>query len=614
MKRLFVAAAIGVVLLILMGRARAQGFQLERYEPASAGSWFFAVQHPWYSSTRYFAAGVTLDYAHNALLGGYYSPDFKETAAIVQHQLVGHVDVAGSFLDRVQLSGSLPVTLLERGTAAFGVAPIGGGAVGDPRFGVMVRLWGQPDRSPVSIHLGSYLWIPVGNAKLHAGDDEVRALPEVVLAGLVKKHLRYAFNGGVLIRHQQTIGFGPANTAASELQLGAALAWADVDRRYSVGPELLLGTQIAGPNAFKRYGTSLELLVGGQYNIAKQVQVGLAVGAGLATDIGTPDARVIFRVAYAPIRNAKPSDRDSDGVPDAEDLCPSEPGTARGCPDADRDGVPDAQDLCPRLAPGSIPDTSKPGCPKDSDSDGVPDAEDLCPSLAPGSIPDTSKPGCPKDSDNDGVPDAEDQCPSLPPGSIPDTSKPGCPKDSDNDGVPDAEDVCPNRPPGSTPDAEKKGCPAPDSDNDGIADQVDACPKDPGVADPDPKKNGCPRLTLEQGMVLTLHSVHFETNKWELLPESFPILDEVARVLRGRNDIDQAVVEGHADDRGTHEWNQRLSRHRAEAVVDYLVNKGVRASRLKAVGFGDTRPLVPGTSEEARAQNRRVEVHIPPKK
>jgi outer membrane protein OmpA-like peptidoglycan-associated protein len=605
--------AVAVLHLFAVERAEAQGFQLERYEPAPAGAWFFAVQHPWYSSTRYVAAGLTLDYAHNVLLGGYFNPDFQKTVAIVEHQLVGHVDVAGSVLDRVQLSGSLPVTLMERGTPAFGAAPIGGGAIGDPRFGVMVRVWGQPDRSPFSIHLGGYLWVPVGNAKLHAGDDTARGLPEVVLAGLVKKHLRYAFNGGVLIRHQQTLGFGPANTAASELQLGAALAWADVDKRYSVGPELVLGTQIVGPNAFKRFGTSLELLVGGQYNIVKQVQVGLAVGTGLATDLGTPDARVIFRVAYAPIRDLKPRDRDSDGVPDAQDLCPTEPGTARGCPDADRDGVPDAQDLCPKLPPGSIPDTSKPGCPKDSDNDGVPDAEDQCPALPPGAIPDTSKQGCPKDSDNDGIPDAEDQCPALPPGAIPDTSKPGCPKDSDNDGIPDAEDECPNQPPGTVPDPSKKGCPEPDADNDGIADPVDACPKDPGVPDPDPKKNGCPKLAIQSGIVLTLHSVHFETNKWELLPESFPILDELARVLLERKDIDQAVVEGHADDRGTHDWNLRLSRHRAEAVVSYLVKKGVRASRLKAVGSGDTKPLVSGTSDEARAQNRRVEVHIPPK-
>src|SRR5207247_4018557 len=93
--------------------------------------------------------------------------------------------------------------------------------------------------------------------------------------------------------------------------------------------------------------------------------------------------------------------------------------------------------------------------------------------------------------------------------------------------------------------------------------------------------------------------------------ESFPILDEVTKLLQEHKDIDEVVIEGHADDRGTHEWNLRLSRHRAKAVVDYLVKKGVRAGRLRYTGFGDTKPLETARTDEARAQNRRVEVRIP---
>jgi outer membrane protein OmpA-like peptidoglycan-associated protein len=114
--------------------------------------------------------------------------------------------------------------------------------------------------------------------------------------------------------------------------------------------------------------------------------------------------------------------------------------------------------------------------------------------------------------------------------------------------------------------------------------------------------------------VLRLHSVHFETNRWELLPESFPILDEVAKLLNEHKEIDEVVIEGHADDRGTHEWNLRLSRHRAQAVVEYLAQKGVRWGRLRYTGFGDTQPLDSARTDEARARNRRVEVRIPEKK
>jgi OmpA-OmpF porin, OOP family len=609
MKRALVVAALlgGVGAAPTM--VRADGFTLERYEPTPAGSWFLAVPQPWYSSTRYFAADFTLDYGHNALLGGRFDPEFNRTVSIVEHQLVGHFDVAGSFLDRVQVSASLPLVLLERGTAAFGVSPNAGASVGDPRLGIMVRLWGQPDRSRLSLHLGGYVWIPVGTNDEHAGDQRARGLPEVVLSGMLKDHLRWALEVGFLIRAQQTLGFGPANTAASEFRLGAAVAWADRARRFHVGPELTLTTALVGPQAGTRYGTGLELLAGAQYHIARMVMVGAGIGSGLMTVLGEPDVRVMVRVAYAPVRTPpRPRDSDQDGVPDAEDLCPQQAGTARGCPDADRDGVPDAEDLCPK-EPGSAR-----GCP-DADHDGVPDAEDLCPGMKPGAKPDPNKHGCPLDSDEDGVPDAEDLCPNAKPGDKPDPTQKGCPADTDKDGVPDAEDLCPGVAPGAHPDPAKKGCPLPDADGDGVPDAEDACPKDAGAATPgEPKTNGCPKLTVQPGGMFQLKSVHFETNKWELLPESFPILDEVARFLNERKDLEEVVIEGHADDRGTHEWNLRLSRRRAKAVVDYLVQKGVKRSRLSYVGYGDTRPLNPERSDEARAQNRRVEVRFPEKK
>src|SRR4051812_20690796 len=92
----------GVVLASLLmpaQNASAQGFAIERYEPTPAGSWFFGVVHPWYSSTRWFAGGLTLDYAHDPLLAGIYDAqgNFHKTAAVVEHVLVGHIDVAASF-------------------------------------------------------------------------------------------------------------------------------------------------------------------------------------------------------------------------------------------------------------------------------------------------------------------------------------------------------------------------------------------------------------------------------------------------------------------------------------------------------------------------------------
>src|SRR3954447_26300469 len=82
------------------------GFEINRYQPTAAGEWSFWVDHPWYSSMRYFAGGITLNYAHNPLVFGQQNADgtFTQTQSVIEHQLIGHVDLAGSFLDRVLIT------------------------------------------------------------------------------------------------------------------------------------------------------------------------------------------------------------------------------------------------------------------------------------------------------------------------------------------------------------------------------------------------------------------------------------------------------------------------------------------------------------------------------
>ena len=158
--RFLCALVLASAALSALPSARAQsspaaGFQVNRYEPTAAGEWGFLVDHPYYSSTRYFAGGITLNYGHNPLVRRIFSADgsLLQTDAILAHQLIGHVDLAGSFLDRVTVSLSLPVTLLEQGQSLLGVTPTSP-AVGDPRIGAMVRVFGQPDASPISLSVG----------------------------------------------------------------------------------------------------------------------------------------------------------------------------------------------------------------------------------------------------------------------------------------------------------------------------------------------------------------------------------------------------------------------------------------------------------------------------
>src|SRR5581483_7463636 len=170
-------------------------------------------------------------------------------------------------------------------------------------------------------------------------------------------------------------------------------------------------------------------------------------------------------------------------------------------------------------------------------------------------------------------------------------------------------DQCPELLPGQRPDPARPGCPLPDKDADGIPDSEDACPNLPGGANADKRKRGCPTLS---DVATELRSVQFATNDAVLLPESFPVLDEVIALLKASSEVIGTIeIAGHADDTGTDEWNQRLSKQRAEAVVKYLIDHGIPKRRVRAVGYGNTRPLVKETTDEARARNRRVEMRVP---
>ncbi|MDP4232853.1 MAG: OmpA family protein [Bacteroidota bacterium] len=113
----------------------------------------------------------------------------------------------------------------------------------------------------------------------------------------------------------------------------------------------------------------------------------------------------------------------------------------------------------------------------------------------------------------------------------------------------------------------------------------------------------------EVGARAELKNVYFEFGKADLLPESKLELTRMAQFLRKSNKT-TLEIDGHTDDVGTLAANQTLSENRAKAVLEYLALIGINRARMKAVGFGKTRPRVKGTSDEARAQNRRVEMTI----
>ncbi|MBX5482043.1 MAG: OmpA family protein [Myxococcaceae bacterium] len=208
-----------------------------------------------------------------------------------------------------------------------------------------------------------------------------------------------------------------------------------------------------------------------------------------------------------------------------------------------------------------------------------------------------------RDRDGDGVADDVDGCPDVPEDNDGFEDDDGCPDpDNDRDGVLDVEDACPDLP-GAR---ELDGCP--DRDGDEVPDNIDRCPDQAGPAE----NEGCPFtgppfVELEPERLRLKANVLFETGQARIRPQSFAILDEVARVLKEHPEVGPVTIEGHTDNRGGAAYNRDLSTRRARAVLEYLVRKGIDRKRLRAKGYGEDSPIAPNDTPLGRAKNRRVE-------
>jgi OmpA-OmpF porin, OOP family len=112
-----------------------------------------------------------------------------------------------------------------------------------------------------------------------------------------------------------------------------------------------------------------------------------------------------------------------------------------------------------------------------------------------------------------------------------------------------------------------------------------------------------------RGMVVTLEDVLFEVNGAQLQPGAQTELLHLADYLK-RNPDRKIMIEGHTDNTGSSDYNLRLSQLRAQSVESYLLASGVSPDRIRAIGYGETRPEAPNDSATGRQQNRRVEIVI----
>ncbi len=105
--------------------------------------------------------------------------------------------------------------------------------------------------------------------------------------------------------------------------------------------------------------------------------------------------------------------------------------------------------------------------------------------------------------------------------------------------------------------------------------------------------------------------VHFEFDKYELTPLGKEVLDGVVEKLNEYPDV-KVILEGHTCSCGTEQYNYVLGMNRANAVKDYLVQKGISPSRLSTVSYGELRPTITERTKEDHAKNRRVEFNVRP--
>jgi OOP family OmpA-OmpF porin len=132
----------------------------------------------------------------------------------------------------------------------------------------------------------------------------------------------------------------------------------------------------------------------------------------------------------------------------------------------------------------------------------------------------------------------------------------------------------------------------------------------PAAPPPPPPEKPEGRVVVRDDRIEIKDKIQFEYNKATILPTSFSLMDEIAKVFKENPRIKKVSIEGHASSEGNPDHNRKLSDSRAKAVMAYLVGKGTEAARLTAKGWGADKPIADNATEQGKEKNRRVEFLI----
>ncbi|WP_236517609.1 OmpA family protein [Sandaracinus amylolyticus] len=217
------------------------------------------------------------------------------------------------------------------------------------------------------------------------------------------------------------------------------------------------------------------------------------------------------------------------------------------------------------------------------------------------------------DRDGDGLAGDDDRCADAPEDVDGFRDEDGCPDpDDDEDAIPDADDRCRCIAEDRDGFEDDDGCPDLDNDRDEILDACDACPEHAEVYDGCADEDGCPdqaHIVVDDTRIVLFDQLRFARGSRAIAPSEHSRLAAIAAALRDNPQLVRVRITGHAD--FGEPRPDRLSRARATAVRDWLVEQGIAPERLEVDGAADARPLVPrSATASARDANRRVQLEV----
>jgi OOP family OmpA-OmpF porin len=488
--------------------------------------------------------------------------------------------------------------------------------LGDIQIHPKLRL-ANASRNKWGVSIIPSLILPTGDKTKFLGEGQLIFQPTAVVDVELGRPgvFRIGINGGMRLRTKgdarfvddaasfpHTSGMPPVirNTGfgvdvKNEALGGVGVSWGIVPQKFDLVGELYgffgLGSKKIEGASTKAMLPGGEALLGIKLYLARNSFFEAGGGWGvIPSSYGTSKGRIFVGFIFEP----SIGDRDGDGYKDDVDLCPDDP--------EDFDDFED-QDGCPE---------------DDNDKDGLKDWDDKCPNDPETKNGFQDDDGCPDsltaDRDGDGIPDDVDKCPDDPEDKDGFEDEDGCPDpDNDKDKILDVDDLCPNDPEDYDGFEDKDGCPDPDNDKDRILDVNDKCPNEPETYNGFQDDDGCPdqgKVIVRKGKLEILDKIYFETDKTDIKPVSFPLLDAIAATIKGNPQLQLIEIQGHADERGSDQHNLELTDGRVHSVMNAIIERGVNPGTLRAKGYGETKPICTQHNENCWSKNRRVEFII----